>query len=381
MDFAYVGIPALIVLLGIAVIWLSIHRVRSLSARRYREWRKVAERIVLSVVAVLAALVVGSATYNAIALRYFRAHNPPPGKMYLVDGYKMHLDCTGSGSPTLVLDAGLGNDSLIWGGVQPALSKTTQVCSYDRAGFGWSQARPGSRDADHMAAELHGLLTQAKVTGPIVLMGHSIAGLYMRDYASRYPAEVVGMVFVDSSTPLQNRILDLGVKAPTGLREWGRTLLIEAAFSSGIPRLLGQCSHTFRGFDAHAAKLLAEDLCGLQVKAMRAEIDNMDQSGLETVHTGPYGTMPILIFSHDPDRTLPKANPPLWMVEREHRWNQMQERLKWLSTHSRRIIAQGSTHYIQLDRADLIDNEVPLFIEQIRGTAPQPASYRSTITE
>jgi len=110
-------------------------------------------------------------------------------------------------------------------------------------------------------------------------------------------------------------------------------------------------------------------------------MDNIDQSGLETVHTGPYGAMPILIFSHDPDRTLPKRNPPSWMVEREHRWNQMQERLERLSTHSRRIIAQGSTHYIQLDRADLIDNEVPLFIEQIRGTAPQPVSYRSTITE
>ena len=381
MDFAYVGIPALILFVGLAVIWLSIRRIRSLSARRYRVWRKAAERIVLSVVAVLAALVAGSATYNAVVLLYFRDHNPPPGKMYLVDGYKMHLDCIGSGSPTLVLDAGLGNDSLIWGGVQPALSKTTQVCSYDRAGFGWSQAHPGPRDADHIAAELHALLTQAKVTGPIVLMGHSIAGLYMRDYASRYPAEVVGMVFVDSSSPLQNRIPDFGLKEPTGLEELGRTLLIEATFSTGIPRLFGQCSHAFRGFDVHAAKLLAEDLCDVQLKAMEAEMDNIDQSGLETVHTGPYGAMPILIFSHDPDRTLPKRNPPSWMVEREHRWNQMQERLERLSTHSRRIIAQGSTHYIQLDRADLIDNEVPLFIEQIRGTAPQPVSYRSTITE
>jgi pimeloyl-ACP methyl ester carboxylesterase len=117
----------------------------------------------------------------------------------------MRIYCTGSGSPTVVLDAGLGNDALIWGGVQPELSKTTRVCAYDRAGFGGSDARPAPRDADHIAGELHELLLQAKVTGPIVLMGHSIAGIYMRDYATRYPADLAGIVFVDGSTPLQNR--------------------------------------------------------------------------------------------------------------------------------------------------------------------------------
>ena len=89
-----------------------------------------------------------------------------------------------------MLDAGLGNDGLIWGGVQPVLAKTTRVCSYDRAGFGWSDALPPPRDADHIAAELHGLADGGRTsTAPIVLMGHSIAGMYIRDYATRYPNE------------------------------------------------------------------------------------------------------------------------------------------------------------------------------------------------
>ena len=128
-----------------------------------------------------------------------------PGATYEVDGHRMHMDCVGNGSPTIVLDAGLGDDGLIWGGVQPVLAKSTRVCSYDRAGFGLSDALPGPRDADHIAAELHGLLAAAGIDGPIVLMGHSIAGIYIRDYATKYPADVAGLIFVDGSTPLQDQ--------------------------------------------------------------------------------------------------------------------------------------------------------------------------------
>jgi hypothetical protein len=110
-------------------------------------------------------------------------------------------------------------------------------------------------------------------------------------------------------------------------------------------------------------------------------MDNLDRSGQETIHSGPYGALPILIFSHDPARTLSKHNPPRQMQEMENAWGQMQEDLKKLSTRSRRIVAKGSSHYIQLNRPELINKEVPLFIEQIRGAAPQPTNYGTTITE
>ena len=376
MDFDYVVFPAIIFVVGVLLIWLSVRRFRSLSSKSYRTWRKVAERIVLSVVVLLVAVLAGSSAYNAIALHHFWAANQPPGAFYSVNGHRMHIICTGSGSPTIVLEAGLGNDALTWGGVQPVLSSTTRVCSYDRAGFGWSDALPAPRDADHVAAELHELLLQAKVTGPIVLMGHSMAGVYMRDYVTRYPADIVGIVFEDGSTPLQddNPVMKaMDSKAPP---PWALELLAKSAMSTGIPRLLGMCSQSIKGFDARAAKLQAEDICHTNVSPMFDAMDGINRSGQETVHSGPYGALPILIISEDPAQMTAVSSTDMANV-----WNQMQEDLKKLSTRSRRIIAKGSSHYIHIDRADLIEKEVPLFIEQVRGTAPQPTNYGSTITE
>ena len=375
LDVDYALVPALIVLLGILIAWFSVRRVMSLRSKILPSWRKVTERIVLSLVALVAVVLAASSGFNAIALHHFRSK--PPGQMYQVNGLQMRIDCTGSGSPTIVLDAGLGNDGLIWGGVQPVLAKTTRVCSYDRAGFGWSDALPPPRDADHIADELHGLLAAAKIDGPIVLMGHSISGIYIRDYATRYPAEVAGLIFVDGSTPLQERNPAFKVLFAKKPLDWIQTLQRRAFFSMGVPRLSGACSQGFPGFDASAARLQAEDLCHLQSGAIDAEMESFDRSGMETIHTGPYGALPILIFSQDIAKAAAGGEPP----DVAKAWNQMQEDLKKLSTRSRRIIAKGSTHYIQLDRSELIEREVPLFIEQMRGTVPQPENYGSTTTE
>ena len=382
MDFDYVVVPALILLIGVLVILLSMRRILTLARRYSRRWRRAVERIVLTLVILFVAAIAGSASYNSIALVWFRVHNPPPGDIYLVNGHEMHMVCTGSGSPTIVLDAGLGNDTLIWGGVQPVLALTTRVCAYDRAGFGLSEALPAPRDADHIAGELHELLTQAKVTGPIVLMGHSIAGIYVRDFATRYPAEIAGIVFLDGSSPLQDENPAMKAMSATGPPQWVSDLLQRSALIVGLPRLVGFCSRRIAGgFQAHASQLQAEDFCHVHIDAIVAEIDSFHRSGEETVHTGPYGALPILIFSQDPAKSQPKQNPAQQLAAMESAWNQMQDDLKKLSTRSRRIIARNSSHYVQIDRADLIEKEVPLFIEQIRGTAPQPTNYGTTITE
>jgi pimeloyl-ACP methyl ester carboxylesterase len=390
MDLDYVVVPALILLIGILVIWLSIRRLLSLSAKVSGRCRRIAERIVLPVIVLVVGGIAASAIFNAIALHWFRAHNPPPGEIYIVDGHKMRMYCTGSGTPTIVLEAGLGDDAFVWRGVQPVLSKTTRVCAYDRAGLGWSDPLPPPRDADHIAADLHGLLREAKITGPVVLMGHSVGGIYLRDYASRYPENVAGIVFVDSSTPLQDKRIAAATKAEGGIQpppQWVGMLLQRAVLDTGIPRLLGECSRTTPGFNAYAGRLAAEDGCSVRVSAIAAEDDSFDRSGEETVHTAPYGALSILIFSHDPAVALSRKFPPAWVaspalrVDVENIWSQEQEDLKKLSTHSRRIVAKGSNHYIQWRRPDLIEKEVPLFIGQIRGTAPQPATYGATTTE
>ncbi len=374
MDFNYVVLPALIVPGAILIAALSIRRAMSQRLRTVPAWRRAVERTLLLFLAVIALAAGASSAFNAIALHRYLAN--PPGQLYRINGHRMRIECMGSGSPTIVLDAGLGDDGLIWSSVEPELAKTTRVCSYDRAGFGWSDPLPGPRDADHIAFDLHSLLAAAKIDGPIVVMGHSLAGIYIRDYATRYPAEVAGLIFVDASTPGQDQ--NPAIKAHGMMQRPPRfqVALIESAFILGIPRLAGACSHARPGVDARTARLFAEDRCHQEFQGP-AEMESFDRSSEETGHTGPYGALPILIFSHDPEKGAATGEP----ADLAAAWTGMQEDLKKLSTRSRRIIAKGSGHYIQLERPDLIEREVPLFIGQIRGTAPLSSNYGSTTTE
>jgi pimeloyl-ACP methyl ester carboxylesterase len=317
---------------------------------------------------VLAVAITASSAFNAIAIIWsFRPRDPTPGNIYVVNGHKMHIDCTGTGSPTLVLESGLGSSWQIWMKVQPGLSKSTRVCSYDRAGYGYSDARPGPRDADRIADELHSLLLQARIDGPIVLMGHSLGGLLIRDYATRYPKDIVGLIFVDAVTPQWG----LGkIEAPP---RWITGLGIRMACSTDSTALVGSCMWP-RPDSAPRWKMAMGGLCHPSLCAVVPESESFIRSGEETLPTARYGSLPVLIFSHDPDKVM---DPTSW----ENVWSQMQEDLKKLSTRSRRIVVRHSWHMIQLDRADLIEKEVSLFIQQIRGAAPQPSNYGSTVTE
>jgi len=381
MVFDYCVMPAIFFLAGILIVWFGIRRMIRLSTKSCRMWRKVAERIVLSVVVLVAATVALSSAYNAIAMQIFWATHPAPGSFYQVHGYKMHLYCTGSGSPTIVLEAGWGVSSPVvgWDNIQPDLAQITRVCSYDRAGLGWSEPQPGAGDADHVAANLHELLAQAGVTGPIVLMSHSWGGIYVRDYVTRYPANIEGLILMDSSTPDQTK----RVEAVTGPQNSPHIALIirivRFAYSAGIPRLFGMCKPV-AGWEASAGRELGEDQCRSHFDALENEYFNFDASSEETLHTGPFGDLTILIVSHDPAAGIGPNEPPE-VRKLEPLYAQMQEELKQLSTHSLRIIAKGSEHEVHTDRKELVLSLVRVFIAQIRGTAPQPTNYGSTITE
>jgi len=383
MSFDYVVVPAILLVIGSLLVWLCARRLLSLSTRSYRTWRKVTERILLSMAAVLVTAVVLCSVYNAIAIQVFLANNPPQGKLYSVNGHKMHLYCTGSGSPAIVLEAGLGGGSatLSWGGIQPELAKFTRVCSYDRAGYGWSDPQPGPADADRAAANLHELLTQTHVTGPLVLMGHSLGGIYLRDFAAHYPADIAGMILLDSATPLQEERFAAKTGEPAEPNPTMLALTYKTLFIVGIPRLMGMCGRPAPGMEIHAGKALGEDECQLRLNPVLNELGNMRRTGEETVNSGPFGDLPILIVSHDPAQSLSMPHVLQQMVDMENIWSSMQEDLKKLSTRSRRIVAKGSGHGVHNDRKDLVLKETHLFIEQIRGTAPQPADYGSTIVE
>jgi pimeloyl-ACP methyl ester carboxylesterase len=120
-----------------------------------------------------------------------------PGELVDIGGRRLYLQCTGTGSPAVILQAGAGGDSTAWNQIQPAVAAETTVCSYDRAGRGRSDEPSAPQDGNAIARDLHDLLTKAGVPGPYVLVGHSSGGPYLRVYAGNYPADVAGMVLVD----------------------------------------------------------------------------------------------------------------------------------------------------------------------------------------
>ena len=315
---------------------------------------------------ILICLLVGSGgvAFNALSIRHYRRIAGVPGKLYNVDGYSMHMYCTGEGSPAIVLSSGLGDDFTAWAKVQPVLARQTRVCSYDRAGFGWSESRPGIQDADAISSQLHRLIQAADVPRPFVLVGHSISGIYLRSYAAHYPADLAGLVFVDGATPLQDdRIPKALVKIQEDQRNqlpWQKLLM-----TLGWYRLHGDCTSVPPGFEAYSAWIKADSCIPSQVNAMENELDAERASGEETIHAGPFGNLPILILSRDPNVLAPNW-PASVSKANSVAWSQMQEEAMGLSTQSKRIIAKGSDHYIQNDRPDLVNREIASFVAMIR---------------
>ena len=326
------------------------------------------------------AAAAGSA-YNSLAARRLRAAHPPPGKLYSVGGHVMHLYCTGAGSPVIVAEPGLGDDWLGWQRVQPQLASVTRICSYDRAGLGWSDPRPGPRDALAIAGELHDLLQRAGITGPLVLMAHSAGGLYAREYAAKHQQQIAGLVLVDATPP---ESFDQVPGARTTPEQWQKlkrqVLWSRLRIATGIQRLTGRCrGYPPRGLQAYRGWYDAEACRYSSIAAWMAEAEDFEKSGEKAAHTGPFGSLPILVISQDPDR--PKAGWTDQEIAGNPIWASLQENLKSLSLRSRRIIARGSGHRVQIDRPDVIVAAVTRMVLEIRGGEPPATAYGSTIVQ
>jgi pimeloyl-ACP methyl ester carboxylesterase len=182
------------VLMLALVVWMVAAMRRALPGR--------ARWLLTPVMAVLALASVG-ATYENIAVVHDAATYPAPGRMYEVNGHRLHLDCRGQGGPTVVLFNGLGEVSTSWARITTEVVRMGRVCAYDRAGQGWSDDAEHPQDGITAAKDLNLLLAKAGEHGPYVLVGHSIGGAYAMTYAARYQTEVAGMVLLDSSSPEQ----------------------------------------------------------------------------------------------------------------------------------------------------------------------------------
>jgi pimeloyl-ACP methyl ester carboxylesterase len=181
--------PAMLAL----AVWMLVCVHRQLQSRGGR-W------LLYPVIVMLALASIGGG-YQTLGAAADAKAFPMPGQLIDVGGHRLHLSCTGAGTPTVVLEPAAGEMSSNLGWITPAVARDTRVCAYDRAGRGWSEPASTAQDGAHIATDLHTLLQRGQVPGPYVLAGHSFGGLYVLTFAARYPDEVAGMVLVDSTAP------------------------------------------------------------------------------------------------------------------------------------------------------------------------------------
>jgi pimeloyl-ACP methyl ester carboxylesterase len=247
--------------------------------------------------------------------------------MIKVAGHRLHLHCTGHGTPTVILEAGNLGMAAHWVRIQQEVARVARVCSYDRAGMGWSEAARGSRDARQISAQLHSLLSGAGETGPYVLVGHSYGGLYALNHAGQYPAEVVGLVLLDSSHP------DQFTRTAEGQAMFRRTSRLGAVLPwlarLGIVRL----THFLPGHPdlppQQRAEVAAFNSSTRQVAASAKEFRATPATCTQARATKSLGSKPLAVITAD-DQPLD--------------WRLMQDELAALSSNSIRRVAAETTH-------------------------------------
>ena len=292
-----------------------------------------------------------------------------PGRLVDVGGFRLHLHCSGSGTPAVVMDAALAGSSISWSLIQPDVSRLTRACSYDRAGFGWSDAGPMPRTAGRVADELRVLLDRGGVAPPFVLVGHSFGGLVMRIFAARYRNEVSGLVLVDPAhpedwvtpAPKEQIKIDRGIKlcrSGAMAARFGAARLVSGLVTLGlfgVARGLatvvsrGGLSREDEGVLAPFWKLPPETRKPLRqfwtqekfFAALGSQIASISTSAAETLaaSAGGYGDLPLVtISSTDPG---------------DYRLRQ-QEALARLSHRGRHVVASNSGHWIPLDQPQVV---------------------------
>lgn len=201
-------------------------------------WRWT-RRILAGIVALFVMTALAGALYQARATSRDLAAYSPPGRLVDVGGHRLHIWCTGSGAPTVVLEAGLGGTAFDWGHVQPAVAEFTQVCSYDRAGMGYSEPGPRPRTSQQIVSELVALLDGSAIRGRVVLVGASAGGWTVRLFAGAHEAQVAGLVLVDARhEEYGQRLAAAGISENPPWVAWIARLAPEAAYL-GIARGVG----------------------------------------------------------------------------------------------------------------------------------------------
>ena len=264
-----------------------------------------------------------------------------------VDGRNIHLECKGTGAPTVILISGYRNDAEIWttppgAGIEPVLAGVagfTRVCAYDRPGTildathkSRSDPVPMPRTAEDVVFELHDLLDAAQIRGPYVLVAHSLGGLFARLYASNYPNDVAGLVLVDAWPEAMPTLL--------GPEQWQAYQALAAPPPPGL-----EAYRDLESIDFGAASERMEEAAD---------------------HQPLYG-IPLFVLSRGKPVALPPKVPANFSQDAfEAAWRKGQDQLAALLTDAKHVVATNSDHYIQLEQPDLVIDAVRQVVDAVR---------------
>jgi pimeloyl-ACP methyl ester carboxylesterase len=271
-----------------------------------------------------------------------------PGTMYWVGNHRLHLHCTGKGSPTVVFDSGLGGSSLDWVLVQPQVAKFTRACSYDRAGYGWSDSGPRPRDSARISGELEALLGNASVPAPYLLVGHSFGGFNVRLYGHNNPQQVAGLLLIDSShEDLFERFAAAGVSS-SAPRD--HSFIIRNAFQ--IPAAMpADVAATAQSFASSRRNVMA----------IRSELAHFRESAKQLRIAAKLPEVPVVVVSHRSDKTDSSGVA----AQREKIWQELQHDLFCRAAHGKHVIAATADHHVHLREPELIVDAIRNMVDQL----------------
>lgn len=310
----------------------------------------------------IALLILSGLLFSAgqLARRSAEARVTAPGRIIELDGQRIHMHCTGPvviGRPTIVLEAGLGESSLTWAGIQPALAATHRVCAYDRPGYGWSAASTQSPTAIGTAENLNLLLSAAGEPGPYVLVAHSLGGVYARVFAQRYPRALAGLVLLDPSHEEMVSRLPVDWQAQIAAAE--ATAAQELAFLAQLadlgvmalfpqfvpvdlrlPAAAQEHARNLGGVGGQGLRTLAQEI-GASA-AILAEVRALDPSNL--------GDLPLVVVKagKNAPSALPEGLSPFMPMYDLH------AELAAQSTRGRLITLGESSHYVHYDEPEQV---------------------------
>ena len=302
---------------------------------------------------------------------------PAPGELISIGGRRLHLHCSGHGTPPVILVAGGGAFSIDWTLVQPRVAGTTRVCSYDRAGLGWSDPGPAEETVEETTEDLHLLLRAARETGPYILVGASIGGIYIRAYQHAFPNEVAGLIFANSS-----HHVGMYVKGKADLI-WK---LSEAELRSAYP-LPPDAKGEAPTREGEPFDRLPPDVQAIRLWLDRRLWEKWDptKAGPESIlswrkeflrelqescsgSTHPLGNLPVLVLSSD------SSASELAQLHRLDRpfcdQSDAGDGLERLSSNSLYVIAEGSGHEIHLYKPDFVIQAVDRVVAATRHRVP-----------